>query len=118
MLDVKALLTKILGKFTVSDAQDIIALNKTWHFRRVGSIVYIDATSDMSGTVASGSTVIGTLKASLRPKYNVYLKCTNANADIRLIIVPAGTVTFYHPSQTTGAQNCGFSGNSWIAGDV
>lgn len=102
----------------VYEEQTITALGKSWRFRRIGSIVFIDANNDMTGTVAAGNTNIGTLNESLRPKYNVYLKCTNANLDIRLLIYPSGQVTFYHPSQTTGAQNCGFSGYSWIAADV
>lgn len=101
----------------VVEEQTITALNKTWTFRRIGNIVFIDASADMSGTVSAGSTNIGTLNASLRPKYNVYLKCTNANLDIRLVIAPTGVVTFYHPSQTTGSQNCGFSGYAWIVGE-
>lgn len=120
MLDVKKLLTKILLRLNnytkVVETQTITALNKTWVFRRIGNIVFIDASSDMSGTVPAGFTNIGTLNASLRPSYNVYLKCTNTNADIRLYVYPSGVVTFYHPTATSGATNCGFSGYSFIAG--
>ena len=105
-------------QITVSHSQEIPALNKMWRFRRVGSIVYIDANSDMSGTVAAGSTTIGTLDVQLRPKYVTYLKCTNTTDDVRLIIDIDGSVIFYHPSQTTSPTNCGFCGYSWIAADV
>lgn len=101
----------------VVETQTITALNKTWTFRRIGNIVFIDASGDMSGTVGAGFINIGVLSETLRPKYNVYLKCNNSTADIRLYVYPSGTVTFYHPSQTTGAQNCGFSGYAWIVGD-
>ena len=120
MLDVKKFLTKILLRLNnytkVVETQTITAFNKTWTFRRIGNIVFIDASGDMSGTVAAGFTNIGTLNASLRPGYNVYLKCTNANADIRLYVYPSGQVTFYHPTATSGATNCGFSGYSFIVG--
>lgn len=120
MLDIKKLLTKILLRLNnytkVAETQTFTHLGKSWTFRRIGNIVFVDAPNDMSGTVAAGSTNIGTLNASLRPGYNVYLKCTNVNADVRLLIYPSGQITFYHPTATSGATNCGFSGYSFIVG--
>ena len=86
MLDVKKLLAKILLRLNnytkVVETQTFTHLGKFWTFRRIGNIVFVDAPNDMSGTVAAGSTNIGTLNASLRPGYNVYLKCTNQNASV------------------------------------
>ena len=120
MVDIKKLLTKILLRFNnytkVAETQTFTALNKSWKFRRIGNVVYVDASSDANGSIPAGTSSIGTLPASMRPENNVYLKCTNNNADWRLYIAPSGAVTFYHPTATSGAVNCGFSGYSFIAG--
>lgn len=122
MLDVKKLLAKImlrLNNYTkVVETQTFTALNKQWRFRRIGNVVYVDSPSDASGSVPAGTSSIGTLTASMRPDNNVYLKCTNNNADWRLYIAPSGAVTFYHPTATSGAINCGFCGYSFIVGGV
>lgn len=99
----------------VAQSYTITALGKSWYFRRIGHTVYVDAPNDASGSIAAGTTQIGTLPDGLRPAYHVYLKCNNTTADVRLNIYPNGTVHFYHPSATSGAINCGFSGYTYMA---
>ena len=122
MLDVKKLLGKMLERLNnytkVAETQTFTALNKSWKFRRIGNVVYVDSPSDACGSIPAGTSSIGTLQASMRPENNVYLKCTNNNADWRLYIAPTGAVSFYHPTATSGAVNCGFSGYSFIVGGV
>lgn len=98
----------------VYQSQVFTALGKTWYFRKVGRIVYIDAPTDLT-SASSGVNAIGTLPAGMRPSAPVYLHSGNNTADFRLIISTDGTVQLYAPTAVSGATNCSFSGYSYIA---
>ena len=98
-----------------TQAQTLTALGKSWYFTRIGRVVYIDAPNDTTVNVSAGNNTIGTLNSGLRPTAIQYLKCTNVNADVRLVINTNGTVQLYSASAWTGAHNCGFSGYCYLA---
>lgn len=104
---------KISDVTEVKERQTINALGKDWIFSKIGNVVYVDAPSD-STSASTGTTTIGTLNASLCPKYTVYLKCTNSHMDIRLMIYTNGSVQFYTASGWSSSHNCGFSGYSYV----
>lgn len=116
MLDLKALLAKILDALQVSETVSFTKFNKFWNFYRIGKVVYVYAPSDVSGSVPSGFSTIGTLPTSMRPSGVVYLGVTNAGTlDYRLTVNNAGVVQYYQPSATSSAHNAGFCGYSYIA---
>ena len=98
-----------------TQTQTLTALGKSWYFARIGRVVYIDAPNDTTANVSAGNNTIGTLNAGLRPTAIQYLKCTNVNADVRLVINTNGTVQLYSTSAWTGAHNCGVSGYCYLA---
>lgn len=116
MLDLKALLAKILNALTISEVVTFTKYNKSWTFSRIGRVIYVDAVSDVSGFVPAGLSTIGTLPTSMRPISHIHLGVTNTNLDYRLTINPAGLVQYYQPSATSSAHNAGFSGYSFING--
>lgn len=116
MLDLKALLAKILSQLTISQTITFSKFNKNWIFYKIGQVVYVYAPSDVSGSVPAGFTTIGMLPTSMRPSGMVYLGVTNAGTmDYRLMINDAGVVQYYQPSATSSAHNAGFCGYSYIA---
>ena len=116
MLDLKALLAKILSQLTISQTITFSKFNKNWIFYKIGKVVYVYAPNDVSGSVPAGFTTIGTLPTSMRPNGVVYLGVTNAGTlDYRLTINNAGVVQYYQPSATSSAHNAGFCGYSYIA---
>lgn len=119
MLDLKKWMTKVsdsIKTLTYSQSQTITALGKWWVFRRIGNVVYVDAPNDSTSSVVAGTNTIGTLNTGLRPSNVQYLKCTNIDADVRLIINTNGVVQLYSSTAWSGAHNCGFSGMSYIVG--
>ena len=115
MLDLKALLSKILNMFQISETVTFTKFNKSWNFYKIGSVVYVYAPSDISGSVPAGFSTIGTLPTSMRPTGNVYLGVTNAGTlDYRLTITAAGLVQYYQPSASSSAHNAGFCGYSYV----
>lgn len=105
-----------IAKVSTTETQTITAVGKVWKFTRIGNVVYVDASSDSNASISGGLTLLGTLNASMRPQYNVYLKCTNWNDDVRLMIDPNGAVNLYIPYSISGTHNLGFSGYSFIVG--
>lgn len=97
-------------------SQTITALGKQWIFRRIGSVVYVDAPGDSNASISAGMNTVGTLNTGLWPTNPVYLKCTNINDDVRLIIDnTTGAIKLYAPYAWSGAHNCAFCGNSYLA---
>lgn len=116
MLDLKALLSKILQMLQISETITFTKFNKNWTFYKIGNVVYVYAPADVSGSVPAGFSTIGTLSTSMRPSGNVYLGVTNAGTlDYRLTVDNAGVVRYYQPSATSSAHNAGFCGYSYIA---
>ena len=116
MLDLKALLAKILSQLTISQTITFSKFNKNWIFYKIGKVVYVYAPNDVSGSVPAGFTTIGTLPQSMRPSGIVYLGVTNAGTlDYRLTINNVGVVQYYQPSATSSAHNVAFCGYSYIA---
>ena len=115
MLDLKALLSKVLNALTISETVTFTKFNKGWQFSRIGRVVYVYAPNDISGNVPAGFSTIGTLPTSMRPSGVVYLGVTNAGTlDYRLTVNNAGVVQYYQPSATSSAHNAGFCGYSFI----
>lgn len=116
MLDLKALLTRILQMLQISETITFTKFNKNWIFYKIGKVVYVYAPHDISGSVPAGFSTIGTLPTSMRPNDVVYLGVTNAGTlDYRLTVNSAGVVQYYQPSATSSAHNAGFCGYSYIA---
>lgn len=113
-LDLKELVNKITSAFTVSQTQEFTACGKTWTFRRVGSVVYLDAPADIR-TASQGLNTIGTLPIGMRPSYIQRLHIGNSTIGHFLQISPSGLVQLYAISAITAAQNCSFS-TSFIVG--
>lgn len=121
-LKLKKLMAEVLRRLieytSVVETQTITACGKSWTFRRMGNIVFIDAPNDIR-TASAGFTTIGTLRASMRPGYYMQMQAGNiGGSDMRLIISEGGTVQFYTPSAISSAANCSFSGYSYIVGGV
>ena len=117
MLDIKKLLTKITDLLRVTETETFTALTKTWTFRRIGNIVFMDAPAD-SRNVVAGYNAIGTLSASMRPTIQQRIAIGNAsNVAAFLEISTNGVVQFYSAQASSGARNCSLS-TSFIRGGV
>lgn len=113
-LDLKEWINKITTMFTVSQTQTFTACGKTWIFRRIGNIVFLDAPADIS-TASSGGNTIGTLPIGMRPTYQQIIHIGNSTYGHFLTIYPSGLVQFYATSAISSAQNNSFS-TSYIVG--
>lgn len=103
-----------VSPFRVVKSQTFSALGKSWYFRKIGRVVYVDSNSDISSAPA-GATNIGTLDADMRPEFTTYIPCGNqAGATRFLTITPSGVVSVYTSSAITSATNFGFH-DSYIA---
>ena len=117
MLNVKKLLTKITDSLRVTETEEFTALAKTWTFRRIGNIVFMDAPADSKNVVA-GYNAIGTLSASMRPTIGQRIAIGNShNIAAFLEISTDGTIRFYSAQASSGARNCSLS-TSFIRGGV
>lgn len=122
MLDIKKWMAKVSARLNthtkVVETQTMTALGKTWTFRRIGNVVWLDAPNDSTGVVA-GSNTIGTLNLSMRPAITQYIAPGNVDVGASgfLIIDGNGPVRFYSWAAASAARNCGFS-TSFIVGGV
>lgn len=115
-LDLKEWINKITTMFTVSQTQTFTACGKNWEFRKIGNIVFLDASADIR-TASSGMNTIGTLPVGMRPTYVQRIHIGNSTYGHFLQISPSGLVQFYAISAITSAQNNSFS-TSFIVGGV
>lgn len=98
----------------VGKTQTFTALGKDWTFRRIGSVVYLDAPADISNC-PSGLNSIGTLDADMRPTINVYARVQNNTINAFATINSLGEVYVYSPTAISTATNFAFS-TVFIAG--
>ena len=109
MLDLKALLTKILQMFSISKTQTFNACGKYWTFNKLGNVVWLDAPRDSSG-VSAGYNTIGTLPSDMCPRDTQRIDIGNGyNINGFLEIGTNGVVRFYSAVAASGARNCAFS---------
>lgn len=118
MLDkILAFIATRLGKLSgVTKTQSFTYNNKTFSFRKVGAIVFVDASGDING-IPQGVTNIGTLDADMRPNYTQRYRAANdLAAENRFLgIEPDGKVYLYSSVAKAGATNNSFSGFAFIA---
>lgn len=115
MLIVKALILKILDPLRITETETFTALGKTWTFRKIGCVVYMDAPSDSTNVVA-GYNSIGILPESMRPDVQQRLAVGNGyNLNAFLEITTSGVVRMYSGVASSAARNCSFS-TAFISG--
>lgn len=118
MLDkILAFIATRLGKLSgVTKTQSFVYNGKTFMFRKVGAIVFFDASADING-IPQGTTNLGTLDADMRPNYSLKFRAANDSvAENRFVGVETdGTVYIYSSTAKTGATNNCFSGFAFIA---
>ena len=102
--------------FKVAETQSFSYGGKTWTFRRIGKVVFIEASSDIR-SASAGTNTIGTLRESMRPDYMQRYGIANSTTGEFLNISTTGLVTLYMPVAVTSAKNNSFDG-CYIAGGV
>ena len=110
MLDIKKMLTKLSNMVRVTESQVFTYGGKDWRFRRIGKIVFVEASSDIRNAT-QGVNTIGTLRETMRPEYTVYrLHVANSTVGAFLSVELNGTVTVYMPAAVSSASNNAFCG--------
>ena len=100
--------------FTIAETQSFTFGGKSWVFRRIGRIVFVEATGDIR-TASAGTNTIGTLRESMRPDYTQRIGIANTTTGEFLNIYTNGVVYLYMPVAVTSARNNSFNG-CYIAG--
>lgn len=114
MFNAKKAITEIAKMFKVAETQSFSYGGKTWTFRRIGKVVFIEASSDIR-SASAGTNTIGTLRESMRPDYLQRYGIANSTTGEFLNISTTGLVTLYMPMAVTSARNNSFDG-CYIAG--
>lgn len=87
------------------------ACGKDWFFIKIGKIVLVSATRDIS-SASAGSNSIGTLEAGWRPYQDIKLRPQNSTANAWLAIDHnTGEISYYTSSAVSAASNCSISGS-------
>ena len=95
--------------FTVAETQSFTFGGKSWVFRRIGRIVFVEATGDIR-SASAGTNTIGTLRESMRPDYTQRIGISNSTTGEFLNIYTNGGVYLYMPTAVTSARNNSFNG--------
>lgn len=95
--------------FTVAETQSFTFGGKSWVFRRIGRIVFVEATGDIR-SASAGTNTIGTLRESMRPDYTQRIGIANSTTGEFLNIYTNGGVYLYMPTAVTSARNNSFNG--------
>ena len=109
MLDVKKMLMKLSDMVRITETQVFTYGGKDWRFRRIGRIVFIEASSDIR-SASQGLNAIGTLRESMRPEYAYRVHIANSTDGVFLSVEPTGIVNLYMPAAVSSANNNSFSG--------
>ena len=109
MFNAKKAITEIAKMFKVVETQSFTFGGKSWVFRRIGNIVFVEATDDIR-TASAGTNTIGTLRESMRPDYTQRIGIANSTRGEFLNIYTNGGVYLYMPTATTSARNNSFCG--------
>lgn len=109
MLDIKKMLTKLSNMVRVTETQVFTYGSKNWQFRRIGKIVFIEASNDIR-SATQGVNIIGTLRESMRPEYGYRVHIANSTVGAFLSVETTGTVSLYMPAAVSSASNNSFCG--------
>ena len=87
------------------------ACGKDWYFIKIGKIVLVSATRDIS-SASAGVNSIGTLEAGWRPYQDIKLRPQNSTANAWLQIDHnTGEISYYASSAVSAPSNCSISGS-------
>ena len=110
MLDLKKMLMKLSNMVRVTETQVFTYGGKSWQFRRIGKIVFVEASADIRNAT-QGVNTIGTLRETMRPEYTAYkLHIANSTVSAFLSVETTGTVSVYMPAAVSSASNNAFYG--------